>query len=93
MTHETNAFSEERVAATVREICREIEERRPGEGPFSAETSLIDDVALDSAATMMLVFDLEEKFDVSIPLNDLSDVRTIGELGRLIASLREGGSD
>lgn len=56
--------------------------------PFTEATDLTMDVQIDSASTMILVFALEEKFDVSVPLNELSHIRTIGDLAELIVKLK-----
>jgi len=39
---------------------------------------------------MDLMMELEEKFDVSIPLNLLPEVRTVGDLTATIRKLKEG---
>ncbi|MBX9726384.1 MAG: acyl carrier protein, partial [Rickettsiales bacterium] len=48
------------------------------------------DLHVDSLAVMELVFALEERFDVSIPLNELGDIRTIGQIAQLVESKRMG---
>jgi acyl carrier protein len=44
-----------------------------------AETDLVADLDLDSMKVMDIVADVEDHFDISIPLNILPDVRTIGD--------------
>ena len=56
--------------------------------PFTEATDLTRDVHIDSASTMMLIFALEEKFDVSVPLNELSHISTIGDLAEFIVKLK-----
>ena len=60
----------------------------PDAGPFTEATDLTRDVHVDSASIMSLVFNLEESFDVSVPLNELSNVLTIGDLAKLIVKLK-----
>jgi len=79
----------ERIA---RDICRRIAAAKPGIGPIDSDTDLTRDVALDSAAIMALVFDLEEEYGISIPLNQLGDARTVGDLGAIVAELKEEAS-
>ena len=43
-------------------------------------TDLISDLEFDSLKVMNLVEDVEDYFDISIPLNVLADVRTIKDL-------------
>lgn len=71
-------------------ICKQLKQIAPEAGSLTEETDLTMDLHIDSASTMSLVFDLEESFDVSVPLNELSDVRTIRDLASLILKLKEG---
>ena len=55
------------------------------------ETGLIDEVGLDSMKIMDLVMHIEDHFDISVPLNVLPDVRTIGDFaGELQKLLKDG---
>lgn len=53
------------------------------------ETDIARDLDVDSLALMNIVMELEDAFDVSIPLDRLSPVRTVGDLSALITELRE----
>jgi len=77
--------------ATVDAIRRQLAAIVSEPGPFSESTDLTRDVQIDSASTMDLVFELEEQFDIAVPLNDLGDVRTVGDLAALVVRLREHG--
>ena len=57
---------------------------------LSETTDITTDLHVDSLAIMELVFALEERFDVSIPLNDLGDVRTIGQIAQLVERKKLG---
>ncbi len=48
------------------------------------DTDLVGTLGLDSVTVINMVLDLEDAYDVSIPLNALADVRTAGELARLV---------
>lgn len=54
---------------------------------LSESTDITKDLQIDSLAVMDLVFALEEHFDVSVPINDLADTQTIGQLSQLVATL------
>lgn len=43
----------------------------------SEETELVADLGLDSMQVMKLLLEIEDRFDISIPLNILPDVRTV----------------
>ena len=51
------------------------------------QTRLIDDVGLNSMKVMELVMQIEDHFDISVPLNILPDVRTIGEFAENLQKL------
>ena len=55
----------------------------PGEA-ITAETNLLDRFALDSVKVLDLVMEIEDEFDVSIPLNLMADVQTVGDLVEVI---------
>lgn len=60
------------------------------EGVIATETNLSQDFNLDSVGVMDLMMELEEKFDVSIPLNLLPEIQTVGDLASTIRKLKEG---
>jgi acyl carrier protein len=54
---------------------------------LSEDTEFISDLSLDSMKVMQLLLDTEERFDVSIPLNIIPDVRTVGDFARRVQQL------
>ncbi len=54
-----------------------------------ADTDIARDLHVDSLALMNIVMELEDAFDLSIPLDRLTAVQTIGNLSTLITELRE----
>jgi acyl carrier protein len=54
---------------------------------LSEQTRIMDDVGLDSMKVMELVMQIEDHFDVSVPLNILPDVTTIGEFAKNLETL------
>jgi len=53
------------------------------------QTRIMDDVGLDSMKVMELVMHIEDHFDVSVPLNILPDVKTIGEFAEQLEMLQQ----
>lgn len=53
-----------------------------------ADTMITQDLGLDSLAVMNFVMALEDRFDVSIPMDRIVDVETIGDLASVIETLR-----
>lgn len=56
---------------------------------LSDETELVADLDLDSMKVMEILLEVEERFDISIPLNVIPDVRTIRDFARQIEQLVE----
>jgi len=55
--------------------------------PVSPDTAIVDDLALDSLAVMNFVMEIEDKLDISVPLDRLADIRTVDDLARCLAEL------
>lgn len=51
------------------------------------ETNIARDLGLDSLAVMNFVMALEDRFDVSIPMDRLAEVETVRDLAATIADL------
>jgi hypothetical protein len=63
--------------------------RSAGGRPFGIET-LLNDIGADSLDLVELVMDLENEFDdLSIPPEELTGLRTVGDLIRIIRRYRE----
>jgi acyl carrier protein len=61
--------------------------RLPAGIQVSGETRIVQGLGLDSVAILDFIMDLEERFDVSIPLDRIAEVQTIGELSRAVETL------
>lgn len=46
---------------------------------IDADTDLVTDLEFDSLKVMNLVEQVEDRFDISVPLNILPDIRTVGD--------------
>ena len=55
--------------------------------PLGETTDLVADLGLTSLEVMECIEKIEDHFDISIPLNILPDVNTIGELAKKIHEL------
>ncbi len=55
---------------------------------ISAETNLITQLAIDSVKLLNLVMEIEDYFDISVPLNTLVDVLTVQDLANLIYKIK-----
>jgi acyl carrier protein len=54
---------------------------------ISGTTVIVDDLGLDSLAVMDFVMEIEDKLDVSVPLDRLTDIRTVDDLTRCLTEL------
>ena len=54
---------------------------------LSESTSLVADIGLSSLEVMEFIEKIEDHFDISIPLNILPDVNTIGDLATKVREL------
>ena len=73
---------------TVREIARAAETVLGRPVKLTDDTDIARDLAVDSLALMNIVMELEDRFDLSIPLDRLAVVQTIGDLSGLVNELR-----
>lgn len=59
----------------------------------SDSTDIVNDLGLDSLAIMNFVMALEDEYDISMPLDRMAEVQTVGDLVRTIEDLRGGVSE
>jgi acyl carrier protein len=57
---------------------------------ITAETDFNADLNIDSVAVMDFVLMVEDKYDISIPINLLGEVRTVGEFADVVTRARAG---
>jgi acyl carrier protein len=77
----TEAVTEDAILA---EIVNALLPFKKSDAPITADTEIARDLNLDSLAVMDLLMVLEDKFDVSIPLNMVPEIATVGELAKAI---------
>lgn len=57
--------------------------------PISASTGIVDGIGMASIEIMELIDEIEDRFDISFPLNDLELITSIGEMAQTVAKLAE----
>jgi acyl carrier protein len=55
---------------------------------ITADTDFNADLNVDSVAVMDFVLMVEDKYDLSIPINLLSEVSTVGQFAQVVAKAR-----
>ena len=70
------------------EICTQLNAFRSDDAQvIRGETVISKDLAIDSLAVMDMVMELEDRFDVSIPMNVVAEIQTVDELADTILKL------
>jgi acyl carrier protein len=63
----------------LQKVCELLGPLVPQGQQVNVETDLVADLGLDSLKVMKLLESVEDSFDISIPLNILPNVRTVGD--------------
>ena len=79
-----------RVENIAAQIVRIVETRIPAGVPVSAQTRIARDLGLDSVAVMDFVMEIEDYFDISIPLDRIAEVETVEDLSHAVEVLLKG---
>ena len=61
------------------------------ESEITADTDLAADLSLDSLKVMEVLVEIEDRFDISVPINILPDIRTVRDLVLQIQKLLAEG--
>ncbi|MGH8220696.1 MAG: acyl carrier protein [Steroidobacteraceae bacterium] len=69
------------------EIIAMLSGRVPHGVQVSSETQILRGLGLDSVAILDFIMDLEDRFDISIPLDRVAEVQTIAELSSAVETL------
>jgi acyl carrier protein len=75
-----------RIEAGVIDVLKNVS-RRPIEPTLSSD--LVADLGFDSLQVLEVIAELEDTFDISIPLNDVPATRTVGQVVARVAALLE----
>jgi acyl carrier protein len=76
--------SYEEIVASLYEV---LEPFAQGSAVLTEDTELVADLGLDSLKIMDMLLWIEDRFDASIPLNVLTDVRTVRDLAVQLEAL------
>ncbi len=66
-----------------------VDELMVDEADVTLEANIKDDLGADSLAVVDLAMSLEDEFGIEIPDNELEDVKTVGDVVKLIESKSE----
>jgi len=69
-------------------LCDRLSSLTSSEVTITSETNLISELSIDSIKLLNLIMEIEDTFDISIPINALADVQTVDELASLISRIK-----
>ncbi len=72
------------------QLCDRLAQISGKEMKIEPDMNLIDTLELDSMKVLNLVMEIEDEFDISVPINSLTDVHTVNDLARLVQQLKSG---
>jgi acyl carrier protein len=76
--------------SVIRDLAAELAATHPKASQVNAETRIAEDLEMDSLAVMNFIMAIEDKYDLSISVDEMAEVRTIGELADEIVRLAHG---
>jgi acyl carrier protein len=68
-------------------VCELLKPYNPQNRPILNESGIMSDLEVDSVAVFDLVMGLEDHYDISIPMEMVSDIKTVGELVNAVKEL------
>ena len=72
-----------------KQVVELLQEYAPQPGPIREETELVIDLGFDSLKVMEMLHDVEDTFDITYPLNSLSDLKTVKDFTTQILNIIE----
>lgn len=85
------ATSQEEIIAGIAEIIEEVTGIEPAE--VTPEKSFVDDLDIDSLSLVEIAVQMEDKYDVKIPDEDLAGLRTVGDAVAYVQKLEAEDSE
>ena len=78
------------IGAVVAELCGMLQQYNKEGIELTATTNLGSELNIDSVEVMDLIMEIEDKFDIDIPINLVSDIERIEDLAKLVCQRMEG---
>ncbi|SER00918.1 acyl carrier protein [Nitrosomonas sp. Nm51] len=69
-------------------LCNRLNSLANSEVTITSETNIISELSIDSIKLLNLIMEIEDTFDISIPINALADVQTVHDLASLISRIK-----
>ena len=68
-------------------ICELLKPYNPKNHPIERSSGIMSDLEVDSVAVFDFIMELEDHYDISIPMEMVSDIKTVGELELAVKGL------
>lgn len=72
----------------LQKLCRHLKQITAPDVEITPATDLINQLAIDSVKLLNLIMEIEDEFDITVPINALADVQTVHELASLIHQIK-----
>lgn len=69
------------------QIISGLSQARPDAQNIAGQTRIVQDLELDSVAVMDFILSIEDRFDISIPLDRVADIVTVDDLVQVVERL------
>lgn len=69
-------------------LCDRLSDLTLSEVEITPESNLIGQLSIDSIKLLNLIMEIEDTFDISVPINALADVQTVRDLVDLIHKIK-----
>jgi acyl carrier protein len=69
------------------EIRRQLAPYQIADKPITGDTVICDGTAVDSLTVMDMIVELEDRFDISIPMKRVTEIRTVDQLADTVIAL------
>ncbi len=76
--------------SVVGELCKLLQKFNKEGIELTAETNLGSDLDIDSVEVMDLIMEIEDAFDIDIPINLVTDIERVQDLANLVSKRLEG---
>jgi acyl carrier protein len=71
----------------LREIRAQLAPYQVAEQPITGDTVICDGTTVDSLTVMDMIVELEDRFDIAIPMKQVTEIRTVNQLADTILAL------
>lgn len=81
-------MTDDEILAQIRAL---LERFNPDGKALEPETELINELNIDSVAAMDVIMEIEDQFDIDIPVNEVSELQRVIDLVNIVKKQRKDG--